>query len=160
MIVIFISECEKNALKKTRQVLDSFANRIGHKTWKTVITNEGLKAVKKLLSKTASKSSAIACHWIRSHTQTELVWIVGNRSKFNSQGVVPVNFTLKNIMNTQWENDWHYLPLIKSLSALAGLFHDFGKSSLYFQEKLKNAVESAKSGKILGDPLRHEWISC
>lgn len=166
MIVIFISECEKKALKKTRQVLDAFANRIGHRTWKTVITNEGLKAVKKLLSKTASKSSAVACHLVRGHTQTELVWIVGNRSKFDAQGFVPVNFTLKNIMNTQWENDWHYMPLIKSLAALAGLFHDFGKSSLWFQEKLKNAVEPKSSGKskqsdkYLGDPLRHEWISC
>ncbi|MBF0376129.1 MAG: type I-F CRISPR-associated helicase Cas3 [Desulfamplus sp.] len=173
MIVIFISECEQNALKKTRQVLDAFANRIGHRTWKTVITDEGLKAVKKLLSKTASRSSAVACHWIRSHTHTELMWIVGNRSKFNSQGFVPVNTTQQEIVNTKWENDWHYLPLIKSLSALAGLFHDFGKSSLCFQEKLKRAVDSTKSGKTLGDsgktlgnsgrnlgdPLRHEWIS-
>ena len=38
MMVTFISQCEKNALKKTRRVLDAFANRIGDNTWQTVIT--------------------------------------------------------------------------------------------------------------------------
>ena len=152
MMVIFVSECEKNSLKNTRRVLDAFANRIGSRTWKTVITNEGLKAVKKLLRKTASKNTAVSCHWIRSRSRNELVWIVGNRSKFNSEGIVPVNTTQKNIMNTQWENDWYYLPLIKSLTAMAALFHDFGKSSNFFQVKLKE-------NRIIGDPLRHEWIS-
>lgn len=52
-----------------------------------------------------------------------------------------------------FENDWHDLPLIKSLSALAALFHDWGKASALFQDKLK------KSSKE-GDPVRHEWISC
>lgn len=155
MMVTFVSQCEKNALIKTRRVLDTFANRIGNNTWQTVITNEGLQAVKALLRKTASKNTAVSCHWARSRSRSELVWIVGNRSKFNPQGIVPVNTTQKTIMNTQWENDWHYLPLIKSLTALAALFHDWGKSSELFQEKLKRE----NSGKLKGDPLRHEWIS-
>ena len=29
MMVIFVSQCEKKALNKTRRVLDAFANRIG-----------------------------------------------------------------------------------------------------------------------------------
>ncbi len=152
MIVTFVSQCEKNALNKTRRILDTFANRIGSRTWQTVITNKGLQAVKKLLRKTASKNTAVACHWIRSRSRSELVWIVGNRAHFNRQGAVPVNTTKKTILNTQWENDWHYLPLIKALTALAALFHDWGKASAFFQAKL---VEK----KIIADPLRHEWIS-
>lgn len=58
MMVTFISQCEKNALKKTRRVLDAFANRIGDNTWQTVITEDGLKTVKKMLRQTASKSIA------------------------------------------------------------------------------------------------------
>ncbi len=153
MMVTFVSQCEKKALNRTRRVLDSFANRIGDNTWQTLITNEGLNAVKKLLRKTASKSTAVSCHWIRSRSRSELVWVVGNRNKFNEQGVVPVNTTQKNIINSQWENNWHYLPLIKVLTALAALFHDWGKASICFQDKLK-------STKIQGDPLRHEWVSC
>ncbi len=154
MIVTFISECEKNALKKTRRVLDSFADRIGSNTWQTIMTMEGLKAVKKLLRQTASKSSAISCHWIRSRSRTELVWIVGNRDKFNDEGIVPVNRTKKTILDKYKESDWKYLELIKSLTALSALFHDWGKATALFQSKLK------PNSKIKGDPIRHEWISC
>ncbi|MCB1756634.1 MAG: CRISPR-associated endonuclease Cas3'' [Gammaproteobacteria bacterium] len=93
MMVTFISQCEKKALPKTRRVLDAFANRIGDRTWQTVITNEGLQAVKKLLRRTASKNTAVSCHWIRSRSRTELHWIVGNQDKFNTEGYVPVNYT-------------------------------------------------------------------
>ncbi len=93
MMVTFVSQCEKKALNRTRRVLDSFANRIGDNTWQTVITNEGLSAVKKLLRKTASKNTAVACHWIRSRSRSQFLWVVGNRNKFNEQGVVPVNYT-------------------------------------------------------------------
>lgn len=93
MMVTFISQCEKKALDKTRRVLDAFANRIGDRTWQTVITDDGLAAVKKLLRKTASKNTAVSCHWIRSRSRSELQWIVGNKDKFNNQGIVPVNYT-------------------------------------------------------------------
>lgn len=50
MIVTFISQCEKKAIPRTRRVLDAFADRIGDNTWETVITEDGLVAVKNLLS--------------------------------------------------------------------------------------------------------------
>jgi CRISPR-associated endonuclease/helicase Cas3 len=152
MMVTFVSQCEKNSLKKTRRVLDAFANRIGDNTWQTLITEEGLKAVKKLLRQTASKNTAVTCHWTRNRHQNELLWIVGQRNKFNILGQVPVNRTHKTLMNSQWENDWRYLPLIKALTAVSALFHDWGKASDFFQAKLK-------VGKPIADPLRHEWIS-
>ncbi len=155
MMVTFVSQCEHKALNRTRRVLDAFANRIGSRTWQTVITEDGLQAVKKLLRKTATKNTAVSCHWIRSRSRSELAWIVGNRAKFNKQGVVPVNWTRKNLLNSQWENDWNALPLIKALTALAGLFHDWGKASACFQAKLK----PSKKAIPLGDPLRHEWVS-
>lgn len=155
MIVTFVSQCEKNALNKTRRVLDAFADRIGDRTWQTIITMEGVLAVKKLLKKTASKNTAVSCHWQRGRSRTELLWVVGNRRRFNYRGLVPVNYTRNTVINTQWENDWHDLSIIKCLAALAALFHDWGKASVCFQEKLqpKNAKRN------IADPLRHEWIS-
>ncbi|WBA07599.1 hypothetical protein N8M53_06895 [Salinivibrio kushneri] len=73
MMVTFISQCEKKALKKTRRVLDAFANRIGDNTWQTLITEDGLNTVRKMLSKTASRSTAVSCHWIRSHSRSQLL---------------------------------------------------------------------------------------
>jgi CRISPR-associated endonuclease/helicase Cas3 len=98
MMVTFVSQCDKKALNRTRRVLDAFANRIGDNTWQTVITEDGLIVVKTLLRKTATKNTAVACHWIRSRSRSELVWIVGNRDKFNAQGIVPVNSTSKELI--------------------------------------------------------------
>lgn len=151
MMVTFVSQCEKNSLKKTRRVLDSFANRIGNNVWQTVITQEGLHAVKILLKKTASKNTAVSCHWIRSRLRTDLLWVVGKREKFDSQGNIPVHSTKKNLLKSEWENDWKFLPLIKIMVALAALFHDFGKSWDHFQNMLKDNKKK--------DPIRHEWIS-
>ena len=92
MMVTFISQCEKNALKRTRRVLDSFANRIGDNTWQTIITMEGLNAVQKLLRKTASKSTAVSCHWIRSRSRSDFLWVVGNKDEFDENGIVAVNY--------------------------------------------------------------------
>lgn len=153
MQVILVSQCEKKAIARTRRVLDAFANRIGDNTWQTIITEDGLMALKHLLRQTATRNTAVACHWIRSRQRSELMWIVGNRNKFNHLGIVPVNSTRK-MMSTQYENDWYYLPAIKTLAMIAALFHDWGKANLYFQNKLFG------KNKHIGDPLRHEWMSC
>ena len=97
MMVTFVSQCEKKSLNKTRKVLDAFANRIGDNTWQTIITEDGLIAVKNLLRRTASKNTAVSCHWLRSRSRCDMLWIVGNRNKFNSQGIVPVNSTGKDV---------------------------------------------------------------
>ncbi len=155
MLVTFISQCQKKALKRTRRVLDAFANRIGDDVWQTAITEEGLDAVRKLLSKTASKSTAVACHRVRSRQRTELVWIVGNRRKFNELGVVPVNYTENEVDMYQDDYRWRTLPLIKGAAVIAALFHDMGKATKLFQNKIDPKTQSKKNY----EPYRHEWIS-
>ena len=152
MMVIFTSQSDKKAIKTTRWILDMFANRIGTDTWQTSITEDGLSQVQKLLKDHATKSMAVSCRWIRGRNHSELLWIVGNRHRFNQDGMVPVNYTRKNILHSEWENDWHYLPAVKALAAVAALLHDWGKSTTAFQNKL--------AGKGVSDPYRHEWISC
>lgn len=155
MMVTFVSQCEKKALNRTRRVLDAFADRIGDNAWQTVITREGLNAVRKLLRKTASKNTAVSCHWIRSRSRSELVWVVGNKQKFNTRGIVPVNSTTNSNTFRDDQADWHYLPLIQSLTSLAALLHDWGKASARFQQKLGKDYKGMQ-----GDALRHEWVSC
>ena len=153
MQVIFVSRCEKQALKKTRRTLDAFADRIGDNTWRTLITKAGLLAIKTMLRKTATKNTAVSCHWLRSKSQHELLWLVGQRHKFNLvTGIAPVNTTKKNLLVQDDSHNWHYLPVIKSLTAIAALLHDWGKSTKLFQQKLRSNSKQS-------DPIRHEWIS-
>lgn len=154
MMVIFTSRSEKKATGTVRKILDSFAERIGNDTWKTIITEKGLETVKILLRKSATKNMAVACHWMRSRSHSELIWIVGNRDKFNLEGAVPVNTTMKNLNHNEWENNFWYLPQIKALTAMAALFHDWGKASKHFQNKLR------ENDKKEADIYRHEWVSC
>ncbi|WP_369311718.1 type I-F CRISPR-associated helicase Cas3f [Providencia rettgeri] len=155
MMVTFVSQCEKHALKRTRRVLDAFANRIGDNTWQTLITEDGLKTVQKMLRQSASRNTAVSCHWIRSRSRSQLLWVVGQKNKFNQQGFVPVNRTEKSLLGSEQENDWKYLPLINGLVRLAALFHDWGKASQLFQDKLNPHTKT----RLKGDPLRHEWVS-
>ncbi|MCW9733019.1 type I-F CRISPR-associated helicase Cas3f [Avibacterium sp. 20-15] len=153
MIVTFVSQCEKKALKRTRRILDSFANRIGDNVWQTAITQEGLNTVAALLRQSATKSTAVSCHRNRTSHTTELLFIIGNRRKFNELGIVPVNYTKRNIMHQEWENDWQYLTAMQIIATLAALLHDIGKSNLGFQQKLKGQTATK------GEPYRHEWVS-
>lgn len=152
MMVLFISQSEKKAIKTTQQILDAFANRIGDSTWQTVITKEGLNMVQKLLRKNASKNMSVSCHWHRSRHTSELLWIVGNKNKFDEEGNIPVNITKRNILSHYQEENWYFMPMIQSLSAVAALLHDLGKASSYFQDKLKKQNKKA-------DPYRHELVS-
>lgn len=153
MMVVFTSRSEKKSLYTVRNILDNFADRIGTDTWKSNITLDGLETIQTLLRKNATKNTAVACHWIRSRNYSELIWIVGNRNKFNSTGIIPICTTEKNLSHSEWESDWQYLPEIKCIVGLAGLLHDWGKTSDFFQKKLR--IQSK-----IGDPFRHEWVSC
>ncbi len=152
MNVLIVSQCRKNALKETRRVLDQFAERHGERTWQTPITQVGLDTLRRMLKKTARKNTAVACHWIRGKNHSELLWIVGNATRFNAQGAVPTNTTKRDILRQNDENDWHSIESIRLLAALAALFHDLGKANNAFQSKLKNA-------QPIADALRHEWVS-
>ncbi|TVQ27499.1 MAG: type I-F CRISPR-associated helicase Cas3, partial [Wenzhouxiangella sp.] len=152
MNVLLISQCDKRALKESRRILDQFAERRGDRTWQTAITQAGLTTLRKLLRKTARKNTAVACHWIRGRDHSELMWIVGNASRFNAQGAVPTNSTQRNVLRHGSENDWHTGEDIQLLARLAALLHDLGKIVIAFQERLRGQRNERNL-------YRHEWVS-
>lgn len=153
MNVLLISQCTKSALTETRRILDNFAERRGDRTWQTAITKEGLNTLHRLLSRTARKNTAIACHWIHGKDYSELLWIIGDSRQFNEDGTTPTNITGRDILRIKDENDWQTTEEIRLFASLASLFHDFGKANKAFQNKLKNARQP------IADAYRHEWVS-
>lgn len=153
MNVLLISQCNKRALTETRRILDQFAERRGDRTWQTPITQDGLNTLRKLLRKTARKNTAVACHWIRGLDHSELLWTVGDSSRFNAQGAVPTNTTKRNVLRHGSENDWHTGQAIGLLAQLASLLHDLGKATVAFQERLRGGRRGERN------LIRHEWAS-
>jgi CRISPR-associated endonuclease/helicase Cas3 len=150
--ILLISQCDKRALTETRRILDQFAERRGDQVWQTPITQAGLDTLRKLLRKTARKNTAVACHWIRGLDHSELLWIVGDASRFNAQGAVPTDTTRRDILRREDENDWHTLEDIRLLAQMAALWHDMGKASEEFQERLRHPPQETSL-------YRHEWVS-
>lgn len=153
MNILLIAQCDKRALVESRRILDQFAERRGERTWQTPITQAGLDTLRKLLKKTARRNTAVACHWIRGKDHSELLWIVGDASRFNVQGAVPTNSTRRDVLRKGDENDWHSAEDIRLLSTLAALLHDLGKASLAFQNRLKPGAPMERN------LYRHEWTS-
>jgi CRISPR-associated endonuclease/helicase Cas3 len=158
MNVLLISECDKKALTQTRRILDQFAERRGERTWQTPITRDGLDTLRRLLRQSARKNTAVACHWIRGLDHSELLWVVGDRSRFNTQGAVPTNTTARNVLRSNDENDWHTGQDIHLLAGLAALLHDLGKASRAFQMRLRGELTAA-DGRPERNQYRHEWVS-
>ena len=174
MLVTFISQCEKKALNRTRRILDAFANRIGDNVWHTAITEDGLDTVKKLLRQSATKSTAVSCHRVRTRQRSELVWVVGRKDAFNNLGFVPVNWTTKGVfmdLPIETKNilaNTHGQPLSQHLFAvgylayqiinklkidspnlaksafIAGILHDLGKIDPQFQQWITKKSASPK----------------
>lgn len=153
MNVLIISRCTKRAREQSCQIIDQFAERTGDAAWQTTITMEGAITLRKLLRKTARRNTAVACHWLKKNGQSELLWIVGNLRRFNAQGRVPTNRTTLQIVRNDSEHRWHSAESIALLAAFAGMFHDFGKAGMCFQQTLKG------ESKHICQPYRHEWIS-
>ena len=152
MNVLFISQCQKRALTQTRRILDQFAERRGDCAWQTAITQAGLDTVRRMLRKTARRNTAVACHWIRGKDHSELMWVVGDASRFNPQGAVPTNTTSNDVLRRADENDWHTLQVIGLLAQLAALLHDLGKATIAFQQRLTGRLQERNL-------YRHEWVS-
>ncbi|MFD2644183.1 type I-F CRISPR-associated helicase Cas3f [Pseudomonas japonica] len=152
MNILLICQCDKRALAETRRILDQFAERRGERTWQTPITQAGLDTLRRLLKKTARRNTAVACHWIRGLDHSELLWIVGDASRFNEQGAVPTNTTRRDVLRKHDENDWHSAEDIRLLAQMAALLHDLGKASTAFQARL---VGQTRTRNL----YRHEWVS-
>lgn len=153
MHVIFVSQCEKRAIPKTRAIIDGYANRIGDATWSTPITQEALDDVRRQLRKAATRQTAVACYINYGVRQMKLLWTVGNGKMFGRNGEIA-------IATRTHKSGTSVVPYLNHACLVAtygGLGHDIGKTYKEFQEKLAAAINPKANQSI--DLVRHEIVS-
>jgi len=151
MHVIFISNCEKKAVARTRSVIDRYATRIGDRAWATPITDQALQEIQRALRSKASRHTSVACYRNSRVQGMRLLWIVGNRTHYDSRERFAVS------TRTKKKEMPLFMRHVALVATLAGYCHDLGKASIHFQGKLrKSCTEVPAKDK---DAIRHEWLS-
>ncbi len=148
MHITLISACERRAIKRSNALLDSYAIRTGERSWQTPITTEAMRELRAALRRVATRQTAVACYVNEGMRRMRLLWVVGSQDKFGPEGAYPVAYTRRKQPPTP---DW--LRPVALLARLAGLIHDWGKASNWFQAKLRHSKAPQ------ADPVRHEWLS-
>lgn len=150
MIIIINSECSGNARINSQRILDDFLPRIGRRCWSGRITEQGLRRLKETLAKKVTTNSSICCQKVSGTNNLTVLWFLGNRRKFDSKGNCSVSESSKNVSTERIVSSVE--TLTRASSELAALFHDLGKATQWFQNKLAKA-------QAIADPIRHELVS-
>lgn len=153
MHVLFVSECSKKAVKKTRAVLDRVATRVGRRTWATPVTEEGLSEIHSSMKAVATRQTSVACYRNDGLRKMTILWIVGNKKLFNKSGAVMCGATRGHRADVAIE-PWVAIGAL--VSKASGCGHDIGKTEKGFVDNISGAV---CENKYKASSIRHEWIS-
>lgn len=153
MLVLLVSECGGEAWRRTRRVADLYLERVGERTWRGRLTEEGLRRLREDLAEGASRHTAVACHRVATRQRFDLEWIVGSAAPFGDAGQAATYrghrydayFEARPEPPPRW-------PWLARVVRRAGLLHDLGKANGAFQPKLH-------TGRAEADPVRHEVLS-
>lgn len=86
MLVVVVCECEKQARIRSRRIVSKYLPQIASSTWLGTLSKEGIRELQEALLKVASKNTAISCFICKSSRRSELVWQVGQKSKWTETG--------------------------------------------------------------------------
>ena len=155
MIVILSSNCKLKAKIKTRRIVSKYLEQIGSKVWMGYISNENLKSMHDELIDKRSVYSSIICHKVVSRKRTDILFKVGNMMHFDSNGNYAYSITQSKRMIEP--NHSKMVEVMGLITGLSGFFHDLGKATVGFQNKLENAINNPH--EIHSDAIRHECVS-
>ncbi|MCY4304594.1 MAG: CRISPR-associated endonuclease Cas3'' [Aestuariivita sp.] len=153
--VIAICRSEKRSRNRVARVLDRYFWRIGDRTWRGKATNACLDRVSRELRTRATRNTAVVIHEIRSAHESRIPIVrIGSKNAFSPEGFVPIASHPAEFQRLQITDS-----IEKSAAAivsLAALFHDLGKATNLFQEKINLAIAGAEREP---DAIRHELYS-
>ena len=153
--VIAVCRSRKKSRERTARVLDRYFWRIGDRTWRGKATNACLDRMSRELRRGAARNTAVTIYEIRSAHESRVPLIrIGSRSAFSDEGLVPIasHPAAVNRIGGRSETESCAAALVR----VAALFHDLGKATELFQEKLRRSLEG---GQPEADAVRHELHS-
>ena len=153
--IIAVCRSEKSSRDRVARVLDRYFWRVGDRTWRGKATNACLDRVAKELRKRATRNTAVVLHEIRSSSESRVPIIrIGSRHAFSDEGVVPVS---SHPADFRKRSRIHGSAMTSAaVVGIAALFHDLGKATKLFQNKIRRAL---KGGDAEADAVRHELFS-
>jgi len=154
--IIAVCRSGKKSRLRTAKVLDRYFWRIGDRTWRGKATNACLDRVARELRAGATRNTAVVIHEVRSSIESRVPIIrIGSRSAFSDEGLVPVSShpaSVRGGASIRPAAETNGMAAVR----IAALFHDLGKATVLFQEKLRRAM---KGGEPEADAVRHELFS-
>lgn len=152
--IICVCRSVGKSRKTTAKILDRYFDRIGDRTWRGVASNACLDRVASELRKSATRSSSVAIHDIKSDAKSQRpLAIIGSGRKFSNSGISPISVKTSRPVLSEASVQLRRLTAPVSIAAL---FHDMGKASRMFQDKLARAMKGSRDGS---DRVRHELVS-
>ncbi len=154
--IIAVCRSSKRSRVRVAAVLDRYFWRIGDRTWRGRASNACLDRVARELRAEAKRNTAVVIHEIRSARESRIPIVrIGSRSAFSEEGVVPVvvRSASASMRHARSESEQSRLSIVR----IAILFHDLGKATVLFQNKLREALK--KNPKRVADAVRHELFS-
>lgn len=154
--IIAVCRSSKRSRVRVASVLDRYFWRIADRTWRGRASNACLDRVARELRAEAKRNTAVVIHEIRSARESRAPIVrIGSRTAFSEEGVVPVvvRAATAGIRHARSESEQSRLAIVR----VAILFHDLGKATVLFQDKLRRALR--KGAKAEADAVRHELFS-
>ncbi len=152
--ILVVCRSRKKKRKDTATILDRYLFRIGDRTWRGYASNACLDRISKDLRGAASRNMSVAVYDERStHESRSPLFIVGSKKRFGNAGECPVAVSSANPRKASFSAGQR---LLQACVGIAVLFHDIGKETALFQDKI--AMAMSKGGAI-ADPVRHEIYS-
>lgn len=154
--VIAVCRSTKRSRERVAAVLDRYFWRIGDRTWRGRASNACLDRVARELRQVAKRNTAVAIHEIRSARESRVPIVrIGSRHAFSAGGLVPVSTGAAGRLRPppRPEHEQHAVALLR----IAALWHDLGKATRLFQDKLRRALKPGAQPEA--DAIRHELFS-
>lgn len=150
MIILITNNSNGRSILKARKIISKYLFQISSDSYCGKISEAGLNLIVSDLKNIALKSLSIQIYKFHKNKYLKLYHIGNNNNfsddfySFKTSEKQEKDLTIKLNKNEQ---------ILKCVTILAGLFHDLGKNTVKFQEKLKNkSVDKV-------DFIRHELIS-